>query len=288
MRRIVIFGVLTGAVLAALAEQTVARQPPRPPPYVPPGPERAAAAQLIVVGKIDAIETDEVIAPFATIEKARYRVAVLTVTEVIKGPKDLKAVRLAFVVPPANRKPGERSDPWYYLDIPHGYAKGDDGLFYLGKHSKADLCQATGQYDYISRSQPEFKGEVGINKLTAKLGSDLAKGLQSDSADERYLAAAALILRYRTKNAPIKEMPIAADESKRILTILSAGDWKDRSRFGPIWLFNSLNLTDKDGWTPPNKSNEYEGAAQDWLRKNMNTYRIIRSVGFAVPAGDGR
>src|SRR5689334_12392153 len=99
MRRVLFGGVLALAGVAFLAAVVPARALVIAPP---PGPMRAAKAEVIVVGRIIALEEKDVSAqqfPKAT-QNVNYRIAVVTVSEVIKGKKELKTIRLGFIPPP--------------------------------------------------------------------------------------------------------------------------------------------------------------------------------------------
>src|SRR5947209_2877530 len=108
--------------LVVLASQVPARALVVAPP--PSGPQRVARAEAIVVGRVVALEDKDV-----EVQKVAYRIAVVKVTEVIKGGKD-QMVRVGFI-PPANInagggpviRPGFRGN--IQLQV------GQDGLFYL-------------------------------------------------------------------------------------------------------------------------------------------------------------
>src|SRR4051794_11379729 len=69
----------------------------------PTGPTKIAPADAIVVGQVVGFEDQDLqakVAPNAT-GKLTYRVAILQVTETLKGDAKQKAVRVGFI-PPAN------------------------------------------------------------------------------------------------------------------------------------------------------------------------------------------
>src|SRR5262249_53636710 len=130
-----------------------------------------------------------------------------------------------------------------------------------------------------------YDKQVSDLKKFAKLLADPKPGLTSKVAQERLETAAMLLAKYRTPRpgAAAKTEPIDADESKQILQILADADWKAANpgsdyRVLPPRLFQSLGLTEKDGWTQPKNFNEYAPAAQKWLKDNAATYRIQKFV----------
>src|SRR5579859_5292531 len=99
MRRVFFGGALAISGLALLAAVLPARALVIAPP---PGPIRAAKAEVIVVGQIIALEEKDVSAPQfpKAPQNVNYRIAVITVKEAIKGAKGLKTIRLGFIPPP--------------------------------------------------------------------------------------------------------------------------------------------------------------------------------------------
>src|SRR5215469_14637216 len=60
-----------------------------------PGPTRVVNADAIVVGKVVALEPQDV-----TVDKVNYRIAVVKVDQALRGAKDAKTVRIGFLPPP--------------------------------------------------------------------------------------------------------------------------------------------------------------------------------------------
>ena len=109
----------------------------------PAGPQRVINADAVVVGKVVGIEPQDVMVMNVT-----YRVAVVKVDDAIRGAKDAKQVRVAFIPPPANPpkliRPGFRGVQ---------LAVGNTGMFILKKHEKED--SSSGERDQTGTFVPE-------------------------------------------------------------------------------------------------------------------------------------
>jgi hypothetical protein len=257
-----------------------------------PGPLRLAQADAALVGRVLALEdqdVDAIPAPGAT-AKVKYRVALIKVSETLKGldKKDKDTVRIAFFAPAAPQpvqpgrpviRPGIRR-PMLTLQA------GQEGLFYVKKHPTESFYVAEGPYSFTNAENKEnFTKEVQQAKTAVKLLANPKAGLKSKDAKDRLLTAGLLLSQYRQWTAPNpKTEPIDAEESKLILTAIAEGDWNQPFRFGemsPMQLFNQLGLTEKDGWKPPQQvrnPQDYPNAAREWLREHRDSYRIQRVV----------
>src|SRR5687768_2404917 len=103
MQRVTAGLVLTLAVVATLA--VAARADALIAPVS--GPAKIGAADLIVTGQVVAIEDREVEAtpnPGAK-AKGKYQIAVVQVTEVVKGDAKMKMVRVGYLMPKAVEPP---------------------------------------------------------------------------------------------------------------------------------------------------------------------------------------
>lgn len=280
MRRFVLRGLMAVCGLAIFASMVPARALVVAPP--PPGPDRLKNVDAIVVGRIIAIEGKDIQAPMvAKGEKVTYRVAVISVTDPIKGAKEQKMIRLGFQPPPdANNQPGRIRRP-FRSPV---FEVGQDGMFFLTKHFQEGFYTAPMYYDFVASQNGNFSQEVKTVKLTLKLGKNLAEGLKSKDAEERLVVAGILIQQYRQPmGRVIKQEAIPAEESKLILKAILEGNWKDNQGNSNPWnLFNRLGLTDKDGWRFPQGNNlqqeDFHRAAKEWLGKNADTYRIQKFV----------
>jgi hypothetical protein len=239
----------------------------------PPGPERAAMAEAVILGRVTAIEDKDV-----KVGGTMYRIAVVNVTEAIKGTKE-KTIRVGFVPTPKDRpdRPGfgNRGDVQYTV--------GHDGLFFLHKGPESRFYVTPGFGMFIPGNQDSFKKDVADAKFGVAVAADPMKHLKSEKANERFFAAALLINKYRQPTENPKTEPIDAAESKLILKALAGADWNAEG-FGlshPFGAFSMLNLTNKDGWNPPQEVQDIRDLyrlAQKWLEKNADTYRIQRNV----------
>src|SRR5262249_17499537 len=136
----------------------------------PPGPLRVVNADCVVAGTVTSIEKDDVeveVAPGAK-QKITYRIAVVTIADGIKGAKDQKTVRVAFI--PPNQDPAK---PPKLPIRPGGRGPvlklGQEGLFYLTKHPKESFYLAPIFYDVISRDSKDYAEHLAAAKKGVKL-----------------------------------------------------------------------------------------------------------------------
>lgn len=267
----------------------------------PPGPAKMAQADTLLVGRVIGIEPQDVeLQPFPGVQqKTKFRVAVVQVTERIRGLKDQKTVRVAFYPPPENKV--DPNAPIVSSRPGRGnvtLTMGQDGLFILNKHHKENIYNPPLYYNFVARNAANFKQEVSEAKTAARVLDNPKEALTSTDAQERFKAAAVLINHYRYYPPAIghKLEPIDAQQSKLILKNLLDGDWTPRPRrfdqLDPWALFNQLGL-DQDkasGWKTPQNVRDikqlYE-AAQTWLRTNHEKYRIHRVVATGKPNNPG-
>jgi hypothetical protein len=267
------------AGLLVLACVPAARALVMAPP--PPVPERVARADCIVVGKVVALEEQEVMAfPHADApEKVLHRVAVLKVAEALKGGAGRRTLRVGFPAEARRAGLGVRpAGPRFGTAL----KVGQEGLFYLRRHDREAFLTAPMYYDVVPAQHPSFGQEVELARVAVKLGNDPAEGLESGDRRERFYAAALLIQRYRTfRGGSGRTEPIGARQSRQILTALAEADWKQPGPITPWTLLMQLGLRREDGWTFPAAGKGAEalhGAARAWLREHAGTYRIRRIV----------
>ncbi len=268
MRRCAV--VLSLLLFPALARADVA---PAPPLML-----RVNTVDSIVVGRVVGMEDKDIEAALVPGQpKQTYRIAIVNVTDPLRGGKELKQVRVGFY---PNSKRGPK------------LATGDDGLFFLTRHPTEPFYLINGFYDFQSSKFPNFDKDVAEIKRLAKLLEDPKSNLKAKNAEDRFLTAAMLISGYRRYPlgvAKVKLVPIDAEESKLILQALLDADWNKKvepfGTPGPLWVFHQLNVTKDDGFVPaPNVTpEEYSQGVRQWLTRNAATYRVKRVV-----ADDGK
>ena len=241
----------------------------------PPGPARVANSDVVIVGKVDALEPQDV-----KVGNTNYRIAVVKINEGIKGAKaGQPTLRIGFV-------PIEKPNPMVIRTgaRPVQLEPGQEGLFVLKKHAREDFYTIGGVVGYFINSDKnkDFDKEVQAAKASAKVTENLTGSLKAKDAEERLSAAAVLIEKYRTFRPNAKQEPIDAEESKQILQALAGADWHVQVNFmslrtNPTQLFQRLGVMAKDGFVPP-KGGNYQDAIRMWLVRNADTYRIQRFV----------
>jgi hypothetical protein len=291
MRRMVFGGV---AALAILVIGTVLGKAMMIAPQ--PVAQRVALAQCVVVGKVTALEEKPVAAStFPGVQqKSFYKVAVIKIVDGLMGAKGLTSIRVGFLPPPPPPpavKGGENGPKIRPFILRKRYPTvdlkvGQEACFILDKHHEASFYVASNFNNVIYKNNA-FDNQVKQIKHYTQLLATPMKGLKAKDAEDRLTTAGMLINRYRTAKPgmkfPYKTEAIDADESKLILTTLAEADFtKPRTfdKISPLMVFGQLQLTEKDGWKPPQfkTPQEYPNAAKAWLKDNMETYRIQRIV----------
>jgi hypothetical protein len=242
-----------------------------------PLPNRVASADAVVVGKVTAIEDKSVmVAAFpGARNKTEFRIAVVTVSDALMVPKKGTKIRLGFVPIP----PGVAISP-----PPFQPAIGQEGCFFLTEQGQADFFMAPGQLNFINKLDANYDKDIALIKRCTKILEEPNAALKAKDAEDRFLAAAMLVARYRTrKSASAKTEPIEATQSKLILQALAAADWTpstDFRRLSPLLVLHRLPLTAKDGWEPPPPADAkaYAAYAQQWLKDHAQSYRIQKFV----------
>jgi hypothetical protein len=242
-----------------------------------PLPNRLATANVAVVGKITAIENKtETVEPFPGAKnKVTYKIAVVKIGDGLVGPKGMATIRLGFVPTPMN----------VVINPPPFQPKVDmEGCFFLTKHSVGDFYLAPGGLNFLNKNSPNFDKDLVLLKRCAKILQNPDPALKAKNAEERFLAAAMLLAKYRTRTSPKDTTePIDAEQSKLILKAIAGADWTpttDFMKLSPRMVLFKLPLTNKDGWDPPKGSDAKAlGAyAQKWLNDHANTYRVEKFV----------
>lgn len=276
---------LTAAILTA---STVAARAMMIAP--PPGPQRLVGAQCVVVGKVTAIEEKTIEAsPAAGAPKVLYRVAVVKISDEIRGANGLTSIRVGFIPPMDAPAPGPEGGPRIrpIRRMPQvTLAVGQEALFFVKKHHEKDFYVAPMYFDVVNKEgNANFDKDVALLKKCEKLIKNPNEGLKSNDAEDRLLAAGLLISKYRTPEGTGKQRfePIDAEQSKLILQAIADGDWskQDFRQMSAMSVFNSLGLTPADGWKPgpfKNYQVEFPAAAKAWLKDNADKYRVKRMV----------
>jgi hypothetical protein len=276
-------GIVAGLVAASPAQALKIRMSPLP--------ERVAQADAVVVGKVTEIEKKPVSAkPFPDAEdKMEYQVAVVEITNGIRGTGGLTHVRVAFPPPEpdAPPRPGIRRGPVMTL------TKGQEGCFFLQQHFAENFYVMQPSAPSLDAKSDTFKEEVALAERFAKLLAEPMNGLKSKDVEQRLQTAGLLVARYRMpKPGQLKQEPIAAEESKLILKALLDADFSKPYQPNEVsaqQTFFLLGLEEKDGWNPApfqNFQQEFPAAAKKWLKEHAETYRIKRFVAGKAEGND--
>jgi hypothetical protein len=268
---------------------------------------RLSQADAIIVGRVVAFEPMDIeAAPAAGQPKATYRIAVIQLTESIFGlKKGTQSLRVGFVVAGNNgvNNPGAlggiQIQPWNGPALPGGLGRarlynppmnltvGQDGLFFLPKHGQENFYLAPPYTNFVMRQEnSNFDSEVKSAKRIAKVLENVPVALKGRDKQDRYIAAAVLVSKYRNNptGLPMKETPIDATESRLILQAMAEHDWAvgyvNPSIPSPAELFNQLAIADKDGYKLVNARNQQDitQAMQEWVTGHSDKYVIKKLV----------
>jgi hypothetical protein len=273
--------------------------------------QRALSADVVVVGKVTAIEKEMVEAqPFPNApNKVSFKVAVVKIETNLAGAANITHVKIGFIPPakpdpnaPPVARPGRPiRGPLPALEL----KEGQEMLFFLSKHPGGD-------FHVIPAMSPplEVKGDAGkkeleaVKSITATL-ADPMKGLKSDKPEVRAETAAVMVMKYRSYPdfaGAVDHVAIDAGESKLILKALAEAEWTQNVRPGAAGAPNAytafayLGLTEKDGWKPPvipkvlpgqpvvDFAAAHKKAFSDWLAGPGKDYVIKKFV--AKPKAD--
>jgi hypothetical protein len=271
------------ALTAVSAGASSARGDAIAPPSVP---SKLGSADVILAGQVVALEDQDVTAttnPAAKV-KVSYRIAVVQVTEMLKGDAKQKLVRVGFVV--TQPLPPGAGPVGYNIPL----TVGKNGLFFLKKHHEGSFHVLPMFGTFVSSEfKPQYDQELALTRKTLKVVQNPVASLQAKDSAERLEAAIVLIDVYRTPpfNSPAQQEMINAEESKLILKALLDANWnldpgKTNLAQTPNLSFIKLGLGSKDGWQQPTGvgvfAPQYAAAARAWLEKNWQTYRIQKIV----------
>jgi hypothetical protein len=234
--------------------------------------QRAVSADVVVVGKVTAIEKDVVEAqPFPNApNKVNYKVAVVKIETNLAGAANITHIKIGFI-PPAKPDPNVKPPvggavrpirpirgPLVAIEL----KEGQEMLFFLSKHPGGDFYIMPGMSPALEMKGDQGKKELEAVKRVTSIIADPMKGLKSDKADVRAETAAIMVMKYRTYpefGGEVDQVAINADESKLILKALADAEWSQNVRPVPaaisapnaLQAFYQLGLTDKDGWKQP-------------------------------------
>ena len=271
-----------GSVACALLLVAAPARADRMAPVAQPA-ERALRVPVVVVGTVTAVEKEPVEAtPHPGAEKkVPYKVAVVKVGTNLAGAESLTHLKVGFIPAGAGGRRGPENP-----DL----KEGQEWLFFLTKHHGGAFHAIPYMTPPVDSKSPNFKNDVGAVKKVLAVVADPAKALKSEKAADRFDAAVALVLKYRTTPegaSEVKPEEVPAGESKLVLKSLAEGEWKPDpagGRLNGVSAFFALGLTEADGWAPPQVKPGEDYAAVNraafvkWLAGPGQDYRIKKLV----------
>jgi hypothetical protein len=235
-----------------------------------------AACDAVVVGKVESIEEKTVDLPAypGAMELTPHKIALVKVANGYLGAAGLTHVRVAFV-------PVARPSRYPQLNL----VAAEEFILFLSSVPKQTFYQVPGLYGGIAKKENQlFDKEAAMVERSGKLLKDPKASLDSKVPEDRLLTAAALLHKYRRvlyASGELKQVPIDADESKRIMLVIADADWSKQDYeygLGPQQLFYMLGATPNDGWVAPKINQQFPDAAKKWLKDNAGKFQIKKFV----------
>lgn len=273
-------------------------------PASPPA-RRAIMTETVVVGKVTGFEKELVqAAQYPGVkEKVGYKIATVKIDAGLIGAANMKEIKVGFVAPakPDSNAPagGVRvvescgHQPVFELK------ESQELILFLVKHQSGDFHVIPGGVPPVDlKSGDQAKKDLeSVKNVAAILTDPSMAALQSYTPEVRAEAAAVRVLKHRNYpvlGGEVDQVAIEAGENELLLKGLTQGDWSiQNARFdappSPLQAFQSLNLTDKDGWIAPVIVNapgappvDYglvqKDAFRKWLAGPGKNYQIKKTV----------
>jgi hypothetical protein len=222
--------------------------------------EKVAHADLVVTGKVASFDKDAMLPQYAGDEnKVTHKVAVIKIEKGLLGAGKVTEVKVAFVPPP---KPDPNAPPvrpgrpgrggFQQIEL----KEGQQATFFLTRHPGGDFYTIHPMLAPIDAKDENAKAAAEVVAKATAAVADPMKSLKAEKAEDRFLAATALVSKYRAFPQDGRETTtekIGAEESKLILKALAEGDWSkyDPNTVNGAQAFYALGLTEKDGWVQP-------------------------------------
>jgi hypothetical protein len=248
----------------------------------PPSPvQRAIQAEVVVTGKVTAIEKEPVEVEDANGgQKLAHTVAIIKVDSALVGAANMTHLKVGFTA----SAPGRGRGPIVRLE------KDQEGLFFLTKHPSGQFHTFNWMTSPVPAADENYKATLASVKAALAVVADPAKAMKAPKAEDRTFAAIALILKYRTapQNAgELKLDKIPAEDSRAILKALAEANWTkfDPTLPPPVNAFYMLGINAQDGWVQPkagqpgvNFNEELQKAFAKWVDGPGKDYRINKFV----------
>jgi hypothetical protein len=240
-----------------------------------------------VDGKVTAIEAKTVKTERFVNDKegGEYIVAVVKINNGYIGTKGLTHIKVAF--PPAPPVPAPDQPIRPIRPIRPGFAppkleKDQEAILLLRKHHKEEFYVLQANTDIIDKKNADYaKSSAELVKIS-KAFSDPMSALKAKDANDRFIAASALLMRYKSQRpGATNQEAVPAEESKLILLALAGADWTKPVRPGeltPQVAFYQLQLQPTDGWMQPANFQEIPAAMQKWLKDHAESFKLMRFV----------
>lgn len=263
--------------------------------------QKVMASEVIVVGKVSAIEKESVeLEQGPKQPKIAYTVASIKIESSLLGAKNITHAKVVFPKPPdgtekadqtaegGGPKIGRPIRPGGNAFQPITLTEGQEGLFFLQKHpTDAGYFIIQQGHNPIGAADANYKDELDKVKASTAAFADPLKALSVEKLEQRLPAAIALATRYRmypqnNVTGVIEEVELPGEESKLIVKTLLEADW---TKSGAPKLADLLGLVPgqyglpeihmKDGET---MAEVRQAAFKVWHEKFGSKYSVKRLV----------
>jgi len=282
MRRILLAG-LVGFVLLATAEPVAALRIMIPQSMA----QRIGWYDVVVAGKVTSIEAKTVKTERFVNDKegGEFVIAVVKVNDGYIGTQGLTHIKVAFPPAPPAVAPGQPIRPIRPIRPgfqPPKLEAGQEAILLLRKHHKENFYVLQASTDVIDKKNAGYAKAAAELVKISKVLSDPMPALKAKDANDRFQAAATLILRYKAQRpGAMKEEVVPAEESKLILQTLAQADWTPKpiqlGEMTPQAVFYRLGLKPEQ-WTQPATAQDVQPSMQRWLKDNAGTFKLTRFV----------
>jgi len=287
MTRSLLLAAIAIAVVALPAEaKRIAR------PFTPI--EKTALSEVVVTGTVSAIEKEMVdtIRFPGDKEKTPHRVALIKIDKALVGGGAVTHVKVGFIPPPPV-DPITPRPPIRGGYQPVDLTVGQKGVFFLTQHPSGEFYSITPMMSPLSSKDENYKVQAAQVMTAAAALTDPMKALKAEKAEDRFLAAETLVMKYRSYpiNGATELAKVPAEESQLILKAIAAADWKktDENGLGAMKSFYQLGLNPASGFKQPQPKpgvdfqDTLKAAFTTWLAGPGKDYRIEKIVPKTIP-----
>jgi len=263
--------------------------------------QKAAMAEVVVVGKVTSIETDRVELEMypGSKEKGLFQIAIIKIETGLIGANNLTHIKVAFSPVPLEGDPRPQG-PVVGRPVRPGMGpvpltEGQEGLFFLMPHTPGSTIKKIPMgFDPVAVDAANYKDELAKIKSASAVLADPTKAMKAEKLADRQIAASVLAMKYASppfEGGPSEQVPLDAELSKAILATILELDWKATEQ-GPNSPMSGPMLASRWGLTPgsahgipkfvakpgENYNVRWKQVLQDWAKANLEKVVLKKYV----------